>query len=80
MSWLASQSTAQKTRTRSHTDCSVSGKGETKEEEEMSISKLCLPPQISQPYSLLTSLPKRDDLIQSTQTSNRFLQLKHIFT
>lgn len=31
-------------------------------------------------HSLLTSLPKRDDLIQSTQTSSRFLQLKHMFT
>lgn len=31
-------------------------------------------------HSLLTSLPKRDDLTQSTQTSSRFLQLKHIFT
>ena len=31
-------------------------------------------------HSLLTSLPKRDDLTQSTQTSSRFLQLKHMFT
>ena len=55
-------------------------RGNNKEEEAMSIAELCLPSRISQPYSLLTSLPKRDDLIQSTQTSNRFLQLKHMFT
>lgn len=69
----------------SHTDLQVyqakRGEGK-KDEEEKSISKLSPAPSQIFPnlYSLLTSLPKRDDLIQSTQTSSRFLQLKHMFT
>lgn len=45
--------------------------------EESSATEACLQPPS---HSLLTSLPKRDDLTQSTQTSSRFLQLKHMFT
>ncbi len=45
--------------------------------EESSITEVQAQPPS---HSLLTSLPKRDDLTQSTQTSSRFLQLKHMFT
>ena len=45
--------------------------------EESSVIEAHLQPPS---HSLLTSLPKRDDLTQSTQTSSRFLQLKHMFT
>lgn len=45
--------------------------------EESPITETCVQ---HRSHSLLTSLPKRDDLTQSTQTSSRFLQLKHMFT